>query len=42
MELSKKALLPENTIEELDFERARVGFLLNEDVQELLKKIKPL
>ncbi|GAQ94683.1 tetratricopeptide repeat-containing protein [Thermodesulfovibrio aggregans] len=39
MELSKKALLPENTIEELDFERARVGFLLNEDVQELLKKL---
>lgn len=39
VELSKRASLPEETIEELDFERARTGFLFNEYVEELLRKL---
>lgn len=39
IEFSKKTSLPESTIEELDFERARTGFLFNEDVEEILKKL---
>lgn len=39
VELSKRASLPEETTEELDFERARIGFIVNEDVEELLKKL---
>ncbi|GAB5047349.1 tetratricopeptide repeat protein [Thermodesulfovibrio sp. TK110] len=39
VELSKRASLPENTVEELDFERARLGFIVNEDVEELLRKL---
>ncbi|WP_353683668.1 tetratricopeptide repeat protein [Thermodesulfovibrio sp. 3907-1M] len=39
VELSKRASLPEETIEELDFERARIGFIVNEDVEEFLRKL---
>uniref|UniRef100_A0A7C4ENW6 Tetratricopeptide repeat protein n=1 Tax=Thermodesulfovibrio aggregans TaxID=86166 RepID=A0A7C4ENW6_9BACT len=39
IEFSKKTSLPESTIEELDFEKARTGFLFNEDVEEILKKL---
>ncbi|MGB9711173.1 MAG: tetratricopeptide repeat protein [Thermodesulfovibrio sp.] len=39
IELSRKASLPEDTIEELDFERARIGFIVNEDAEELLRKL---
>lgn len=39
MELSNRASLPENTVEELNFEKARIGFLLNENVEQLLRKL---
>jgi len=39
MELSNRAFLPENTLEELNFEKARIGFLLNENVEQLLRKL---
>lgn len=34
--LSNRVVLPENIMEELNFERARIGFLLNENVEEIL------
>ncbi|WP_141266187.1 lipopolysaccharide assembly protein LapB [Thermodesulfovibrio sp. Kuro-1] len=38
-ELSNRAFLPEDTLEELNFEKARIGFLLNENVEQLLRKL---
>lgn len=39
VELSKRTSLPENTIEELNFEKARIGFFLNENIEPLLRKL---
>ncbi len=39
IKLSNRVSLPENIMEELSFEQARVGFLLNEDVEQILKKL---
>lgn len=37
VELSKKTPLTENLVEEIIFEKARIGFILNEDTESLLK-----
>lgn len=39
IDLSKRASLPHNIIEELNFETARIGFLLNENVEPILSEL---
>lgn len=38
-ELSKKTPLTENLVEEIVFEKARIGFILNEDIENLLNRL---
>ncbi len=38
-ELSKKTPLTENLVEEIVFEKARIGFILNEDTESLLNRL---